>query len=57
MARPAAQSRYVVVCPHCGKEFESELLEASDPAGPSGFKCTHCRLFVPFERADASTAT
>jgi DNA-directed RNA polymerase subunit RPC12/RpoP len=39
-----------VVCPHCGKEFEGELL-ASDST-PGGFKCPHCRLFVPLERAE-----
>jgi tRNA(Ile2) C34 agmatinyltransferase TiaS len=42
---------YDVVCPHCGKTFESELL-----SGPSdrhqGFKCPHCRLFVSYARAD-----
>ena len=41
---------YRVVCPHCSKEFEADLLVASGP-GPRGFKCPHCRLFVPFERA------
>jgi len=54
MARPTAQSDHTVVCPHCGKEFEGELLVASDAAGPRGFKCPHCRLFVPFERANPS---
>jgi phage terminase large subunit GpA-like protein len=57
MARAAAHSRYLVLCPHCRKEFEGELLEASQPTGPRGFKCIHCRLFVPFDRANASTAT
>jgi DNA-directed RNA polymerase subunit RPC12/RpoP len=40
---------YEVTCPHCRKTFEKELLD-----GPAeryrGFKCPHCRLFVPFER-------
>jgi hypothetical protein len=45
-----------VVCPHCGKSFREELL-----TGPAeryhGFKCPHCRLFVPFERvADQDAA-
>jgi DNA-directed RNA polymerase subunit RPC12/RpoP len=40
-----------VVCPHCGKEFEAELLVASSAATTRGFKCPHCRLFVPLERA------
>ena len=45
--------RYHVVCPHCSKEFEAELLVAATAPGPRGFKCPHCRLFVPLERADA----
>jgi hypothetical protein len=40
-----------VVCPHCGKEFEAELLTSVSAPGPSGFKCPHCRLFVPADRA------
>jgi DNA-directed RNA polymerase subunit RPC12/RpoP len=43
-----------VVCPHCRKEFEGELLESSATGGPRGFKCPHCRLFVPLERATAA---
>ena len=41
-----------VVCPHCGKEFTGKLLVASNAPEPRGFKCPHCRLFVPFERAE-----
>jgi DNA-directed RNA polymerase subunit RPC12/RpoP len=41
-----------VVCPHCGKEFEGELLVASSAPDQRGFKCPHCRLFVPVERAE-----
>jgi hypothetical protein len=48
VARGAASE---VVCPHCKKPFEAELL-----TGPAlryeGFKCPHCRLFVPSERAE-----
>ena len=40
-----------VICPHCGKEFEAELLMGSSPPASRGFKCPHCRLFVPLERA------
>jgi hypothetical protein len=40
---------YEIECPHCRKKFREELL-----TGPAeryrGFKCPHCRLFVPFER-------
>jgi DNA-directed RNA polymerase subunit RPC12/RpoP len=42
---------FEVTCPHCGKSFKAELIE-----GPSerlrGFKCPHCRLFTPYQRAD-----
>lgn len=38
-----------IVCPHCKKRFQGELLGGS---GHRGFKCPHCRLFVPIERAD-----
>jgi hypothetical protein len=51
VAEAAAQSFQPVVCPHCGKEFEAELLVASDAPESRGFKCPHCRLFVPVERA------
>jgi transposase-like protein len=40
-----------VVCPHCGKSFESELLSGASERH-QGFKCPHCRLFVAYERAD-----
>jgi DNA-directed RNA polymerase subunit RPC12/RpoP len=41
-----------VVCPHCGKTFEPELLTSSASAhAPEGYKCPHCRLFVPAGRA------
>jgi DNA-directed RNA polymerase subunit RPC12/RpoP len=48
MAERAAKSSDSLVCPHCGKEFEAELLLGETS---SGFKCPHCRLFVPLERA------
>jgi DNA-directed RNA polymerase subunit RPC12/RpoP len=44
--------RYEVVCPHCSKKFEADLLVATSASpGARGFKCPHCRLFVPFDRA------
>jgi DNA-directed RNA polymerase subunit RPC12/RpoP len=53
MTQPAAPSDHTVLCPHCHKEFEGELLVASGASGSRGFKCPHCRLFVPLERANA----
>ena len=42
---------YSLLCPHCQRRFVAELIE-----GPSerhrGFKCPHCKLFVPLERAE-----
>jgi phage FluMu protein Com len=57
MAEATTRSSFEVVCPHCKKEFEAELLVSSGTAGPRGFKCPHCRLFVPFERANPSPAS
>ena len=42
---------FEVTCPHCGKPFREELL-TGPAARYTGFKCPHCRLFVPYERAD-----
>ena len=41
-----------VVCPHCKKRFSGELIEGAAERY-RGFKCPHCRLFVPAERTDA----
>jgi len=42
---------FEVECPHCHKQFEAEVLEGS-AARYRGFKCPHCKLFVPYERAE-----
>jgi hypothetical protein len=39
----------LVLCPHCKKPFDGELL--AEGSRHEGFKCPHCRLFVPAERA------
>jgi hypothetical protein len=49
-----AAGQYHVVCPHCSKEFDAELLVSASAPGPRGFKCPHCRLFVPLERAETT---
>jgi transposase-like protein len=41
---------YELVCPHCHRPFEAELLTGGSDRH-AGFKCPHCRLFVAFERA------
>ena len=40
-----------IVCPHCKKTFRGELLSGSAERY-RGFKCPHCKLFVPVERTD-----
>jgi DNA-directed RNA polymerase subunit RPC12/RpoP len=40
-----------VVCPHCGKPFEGELL-SGEADRYQGFKCPHCRLFIAHDRAE-----
>ena len=39
-----------IVCPHCKKAFAGELL--AEGSRHEGFKCPHCRLLVPAERAN-----
>lgn len=53
--RPENGATFDVVCPHCGKSFESELLSGASERH-QGFKCPHCRLFVPYERAETEEA-
>jgi hypothetical protein len=48
---PDADDSYEIECPHCRRSFEAKLIGGS-AARYSGFKCPHCRLFVPLERAE-----
>jgi DNA-directed RNA polymerase subunit RPC12/RpoP len=43
-----------VVCPHCNKPFTADLVVGGEHARYRGFKCPHCRLFVPAERVAES---
>jgi DNA-directed RNA polymerase subunit RPC12/RpoP len=45
---------FEVVCPHCKKQFTGELM-AGSAERYRGFKCPHCRLFVPLERVEQET--
>jgi len=47
----SAPTSHEVTCPHCKKQFRAELLGGRDERH-QGFTCVHCRLFVPYERAD-----
>ena len=41
-----------VICPHCKKPFSASLI-AGGAERYRGFKCPHCRLFVPAARVKA----
>ena len=47
---PAETGPQEVVCPHCKKTFTAELI-AGQTERHRGFKCPHCKLFVPADRA------
>ena len=51
MEKTAEGKSFEVVCPHCRKTFTAELIEG-DAERYRGFKCPHCKLFVPAERAE-----
>ena len=55
MADSGAPVAHEVSCPHCRKPFVGELL-AGASARYRGFKCPHCRLFVPLERVEDQLA-
>ena len=42
---------FELTCPHCRKPFAGHLL-AGSAARYEGFKCPHCRLFVPLARIE-----
>jgi DNA-directed RNA polymerase subunit RPC12/RpoP len=50
---PAPEADFEVVCPHCKKPFAAELIDGRAERY-RGFKCPHCRLFVPSVRAEDS---
>jgi DNA-directed RNA polymerase subunit RPC12/RpoP len=43
-----------VICVHCGKSFRAEVL--SPDTEQAGFKCPHCKLFMPLERVEENDA-
>jgi hypothetical protein len=45
------QKSFEVECPHCRKTFDAAPLEGGRAARYQGFKCPHCKLFVPLQRA------
>ena len=47
---------FQVECPHCHKHFTAPLIEGSAERY-RGFKCPHCRLFVPYDRVAEQALT
>jgi endogenous inhibitor of DNA gyrase (YacG/DUF329 family) len=41
---------FEVECPHCHKSFAAEEIDGGRAARYRGFKCPHCKLFVPLGR-------
>jgi hypothetical protein len=50
MADLQQTSGFTVECPHCHKAFDAPSVQGRGRI--RGFKCPHCRLFVPFARAE-----
>ena len=50
MGERQSATGFEVECPHCHKQFTAEAMEGS-AARYHGFKCPHCKLFVPYQRA------
>ena len=42
-------------CPHCKKSFRADLL--GPDTALAGYKCPHCRLFVPLARTEETERT
>ena len=55
MPDPAPLDDLEIVCPHCRKRFVGELI-AGPAARYEGFKCPHCKLFVPRRRVEGQGA-
>jgi hypothetical protein len=51
VSEPSPLDDHEIVCPHCHKRFAGELIEGR-AARYAGFKCPHCKLFVPLERVE-----
>ena len=51
VADGATDNAQTAVCPHCHKPLTAELI-AGGVERHRGFKCPHCKLFVPESRAE-----
>ena len=51
MSGVAQEHNYDIECPHFHKTFAGERIDGGRAARYRGFKCPHCKLFVPLQRA------
>lgn len=42
---------FEVECPHCHRGFTADEIDGGRAVRYRGFKCPHCKLFVPLQRA------
>jgi hypothetical protein len=47
----SSENTLLTGCPHCRKPFMGELIEGGVERH-RGFKCPHCKLFVPESRVE-----
>jgi phage FluMu protein Com len=52
MTQEPDRSAATITCPHCKKTFTADLI-AGGAERYRGFKCPHCKLFVPAARTQA----
>jgi transposase len=52
---PDQSATTTITCPHCHESVEVELLDG-DAGRLRGFKCPHCKLFIPEDRAEVPDA-
>ncbi len=51
MGDASSENTRLTSCPHCHKSFAGELIEGGVERH-RGFKCPHCKLFVPESRVE-----
>jgi hypothetical protein len=49
----SSENTQLTSCPHCSKRFTGELI-AGGVERHRGFKCPHCKLFVPESRVEST---
>jgi phage FluMu protein Com len=55
MSGVADEQSFEIECPHCHKTFAGAQVGGGSAARYVGFKCPHCKLFVPLQRATVQT--